>query len=51
MGGALLMLEVPSACRKVLFGSCAAGLLATDSVARHRSLFVTGRVLVTFLLI
>ena len=45
------MPEVPSACRKVLFGSRAAGLLATDSVARRSSLSVTGRVLVTFLLI
>ena len=50
-GGTLLMPEVPSACRKVLFGSRAAGLLATDSVARRSSLSVTGRVLVTFLLI
>ena len=49
-GGTLLMSGVPSACRKVLGGRRAAGLAATASFARRRSLSLTWVKLVTFLL-
>jgi hypothetical protein len=47
-GGTLLMAEVPRACRKVLGGKRAAGLLATASVARRRAVSLTKVELVTF---
>ena len=45
------MLGVPSACRKVLSGSRAAGWLAAAVAARRRSFSVTACALVTFLVI
>ena len=48
-GGAVRMFGVPSACRKVLSGSRAAGWLAATVAARHWSLYVTTCDLVTVL--